>query len=71
MSAKWTHLCLLDGSIVNELYALLRDPDPVVVVNCLRALEEILKDEGGVVINKPIAHHLLNRCANFAITLNG
>ncbi|XP_048033958.1 LOW QUALITY PROTEIN: AP-4 complex subunit beta-1 [Megalobrama amblycephala] len=51
----------IDGSIVNELYALLRDPDPVVVVNCLRALEEILKDEGGVVINKPIAHHLLNR----------
>ncbi|TRY71445.1 hypothetical protein DNTS_010933 [Danionella cerebrum] len=51
----------IDSSIVNELYALLRDPDPVVVVNCLRALEEILKDEGGVVINKPIAHHLLNR----------
>ncbi|XP_016353149.1 AP-4 complex subunit beta-1-like isoform X2 [Sinocyclocheilus anshuiensis] len=51
----------IDGTIVNELYALLRDPDPVVVVNCLRALEEILKDEGGVVINKPIAHHLLNR----------
>ncbi|KAA0706835.1 AP-4 complex subunit beta-1 [Triplophysa tibetana] len=51
----------IDPSIVNELYALLRDPDPVVVVNCLRALEEILKDEGGVVINKPIAHHLLNR----------
>lgn len=47
--------------MVNELYNLLRDPDPVVMVNCLRALEEILKEEGGVVINKPIAHHLLNR----------
>ncbi len=56
-------MCLSDSTIVNELYALLRDPDPVVVVNCLRALEEILKDEGGVVINKPIAHHLLNRFA--------
>ncbi|KAJ7411639.1 AP-4 complex subunit beta-1 [Willisornis vidua] len=41
--------------------SLLRDQDPIVVVNCLRALEEILKKEGGVVINKPIAHHLLNR----------
>ncbi|XP_043080300.1 AP-4 complex subunit beta-1 isoform X2 [Puntigrus tetrazona] len=51
----------IDGAVVNELYALLRDSDPVVVVNCLRALEEILKDEGGVVINKPIAHHLLNK----------
>ncbi|XP_061114245.1 AP-4 complex subunit beta-1 isoform X1 [Conger conger] len=51
----------IDGAVVNELYSMLRDPDPVVMVNCLRALEEILKDEGGVVINKPIAHHLLNR----------
>ncbi|XP_068125806.1 AP-4 complex subunit beta-1 isoform X2 [Hyperolius riggenbachi] len=53
-----------DGAIVNELYSLLRDPDPIVLVNCLRALEEILRAEGGVVINKPIAHHLLNRVAD-------
>ncbi|ETE63663.1 AP-4 complex subunit beta-1 [Ophiophagus hannah] len=51
----------VDGALVNELYSLLRDQDPIVVVNCLRALEEILAHEGGVVINKPIAHHLLNR----------
>ncbi|KAL1020491.1 hypothetical protein UPYG_G00000760 [Umbra pygmaea] len=51
----------IDAAIVNELYGLLRDPDPVVMVNCLRALEEILQEEGGVAINKPIAHHLLNR----------
>nr|XP_005987675.1 PREDICTED: AP-4 complex subunit beta-1 isoform X2 [Latimeria chalumnae] len=51
----------IDGTIVNELYGMLRDQDPIVMVNCLRALEEILKAEGGVVINKPIAHHLLNR----------
>ncbi|XP_022076321.1 AP-4 complex subunit beta-1 [Acanthochromis polyacanthus] len=51
----------IDAAVVNELYSLLRDPDPVVMVNCLRALEEILKDEGGVAINKPITHHLLNR----------
>ncbi|XP_053103446.1 AP-4 complex subunit beta-1 isoform X2 [Hemicordylus capensis] len=53
--------CEVDGALVNELYSLLRDQDPIVVVNCLRALEEILVHEGGVVINKPIAHHLLNR----------
>ncbi|XP_037096304.1 AP-4 complex subunit beta-1 isoform X2 [Syngnathus acus] len=51
----------IDAAVVNELYSLLRDTDPVVMVNCLRALEEILKEEGGVAINKPIAHHLLNR----------
>lgn len=50
-----------DATVVNELYSLLRDPDPVVMVNCLRSLEEILKEEGGVAINKPITHHLLNR----------
>lgn len=54
-------MILPDASVVNELYSLLRDPDPVVMVNCLRALEEILKEEGGVAINKPITHHLLNR----------
>ncbi|KAM3618550.1 uncharacterized protein V6R79_021700 [Siganus canaliculatus] len=51
----------IDAAVVNELYSLLRDQDPVVMVNCLRALEEILKEEGGVAINKPITHHLLNR----------
>ncbi|XP_034027965.1 AP-4 complex subunit beta-1 [Thalassophryne amazonica] len=51
----------IDAAVVNELYSLLRDADSVVMVNCLRALEEILKGEGGVAINKPIAHHLLNR----------
>ncbi|CAL9703568.1 unnamed protein product [Knipowitschia caucasica] len=51
----------IDPAVVNELYSLLRDPDPIVMVNCLRALEEILKDEGGVAINKAITHHLLYR----------
>ena len=59
----------LDGALVNELYSLLRDQDPIVVVNCLRSLEEILKQEGGVVINKPIAHHLLNRSGCLASVL--
>lgn len=56
--------------VVNELYSLLRDPDPVVMVNCLRALEEILKEEGGVAINKPITHHLLNRLVHSVLTVN-
>ncbi|XP_068604713.1 AP-4 complex subunit beta-1 [Brachionichthys hirsutus] len=51
----------VDAAVVNELYAALRDPDPVVMVNCLRALEEILQEEGGVAVNGPIARHLLNR----------
>lgn len=60
-SAQLSLMTLPDATVVNELYSLLRDPDPVVMVNCLRALEEILRQEGGVAINKPITHHLLNR----------
>lgn len=60
-SAQLLLVTLPDATVVNELYSLLRDPDPVVMVNCLRALEEVLRQEGGVAINKPITHHLLNR----------
>uniref|UniRef100_UPI00358F396F AP-4 complex subunit beta-1 isoform X2 n=1 Tax=Myxine glutinosa TaxID=7769 RepID=UPI00358F396F len=38
-----------------------RDKDPVVMVNCLRSLDEVLIKEGGVVINRPIAHYLITR----------
>lgn len=58
---KLLFVILPDATVVNELYSLLRDPDPVVMVNCLRALEEVLREEGGVAINKLITHHLLNR----------
>ena len=63
--------CLPDAAVVNELYSMLRDNDPVVMVNCLRALEEILKEEGGVAVNKAIAHHLLNRWGSERTQLGG
>lgn len=50
---------VIEMGIVDKLYSLIRDSDPVVVVNCLLALEEILKDEGGVVINQKMVYHLL------------
>lgn len=49
-----------DGQIVHQLYTMLRDSDPIVVVNSVMALEEILSKEGGIVINRNIANHLLN-----------
>ncbi len=36
-----------------------------VVSNCVVALDEILREEGGMAINKPIIHHLLNRIRDF------
>ena len=46
------------SDIVDTLYKMLRDRDPQVVANCICALDEILKTEGGMVINKQIIHHL-------------
>lgn len=61
-----THPSLLtETGVVDSLYAMIRDPDPVVVTNSLSALETMLAGEGGVVINRNIAHYLLNRLEKF------
>ena len=44
---------------------MLRDKDAQVVCNVVCALNEILKDEGGIVVNKKIAFHLLTRLKEF------
>ncbi|XP_038048762.1 AP-4 complex subunit beta-1-like [Patiria miniata] len=54
-----------DHDIVNTLYEMLRDKDVIVITNCLMALEELLLQEGGVVINQKIAHYLINRLSDF------
>jgi len=52
---------ILDGGLVDQLYSMIRDPDPIVAVNCLDALQAILADEGGVVVNRNMARYLLQR----------
>ena len=44
---------------------MLRDSDPQVVCNCLIVLDEILADEGGVVLTKTLAHYLFGRLKEF------
>ena len=44
---------------------MIRDADTVVVANCLVALNEIMRDEGGIAINQNIVYHLLNRIKQF------
>ena len=56
-----------DHGLVNVLYSLIRDTDPIVVMNCVTSLEEILQFEGGIVINKNIAHYLLQRLEVFPL----
>ncbi|XP_053396052.1 AP-4 complex subunit beta-1-like isoform X2 [Mercenaria mercenaria] len=50
-----------ESGIINRLYELIRDSDPIVTVDSLLALEEILKNEGGIVLNKKIVGYLLTR----------
>ncbi|KAI8596510.1 armadillo-type protein, partial [Dissophora ornata] len=52
---------VLESEIVDKLYGMLRDRDAQVVVNTILALENILADEGGIVINQSIAAHLIKR----------
>lgn len=55
-----------ENDMTDTLYAMLRDRDPLVVVNCIHALREIMAEEGGMAINQPIVHHLLNRIRDFS-----
>lgn len=57
----------MDHGLIDELYSMIRDCDPIVVLNALVSLEEILQAEGGIVFNKNIVHHLLNKFSTFTI----
>ncbi|KAH3738672.1 AP-4 complex subunit beta-1-like [Dreissena polymorpha] len=54
-----------DAVVVNRLYELVRDDDPLVVVNCLTVLEEILESEGGVVLSRKMVGYLVKRLESF------
>lgn len=56
---------LIDPGIVNKLYELLRDTDPAVILNAVRALQEILADEGGMALNQRIVLHLISKLKSF------
>lgn len=53
------------SDLVDVLYNMLRDKDASVVANVIQSLNEILVDEGGMVVNTQIVMHLLNRLAEF------
>ncbi|XP_072034010.1 AP-4 complex subunit beta-1-like [Amphiura filiformis] len=55
---------IANHGLIDQLYDMLRDSDVIVVTNCLGALEELLADKGGVVINQRLAHFLVNRLTN-------
>jgi vesicle coat complex subunit len=54
-----------ESDFVNQLYNMVRDADAKVVTNCLVVLNEIMREEGGVAINKKLITYLLNRISDF------
>ncbi|XP_042208727.1 AP-4 complex subunit beta-1-like [Homarus americanus] len=56
----------LESGVIDILYEGLRDSDPIVITNCILALEHILQNEGGLVVNKNIAMYLLGRIMQFS-----
>lgn len=57
---------VLGSGLVNALYEGIRDSDPIVITNCILALDQILANEGGIVVNKTIATYLLGRITQFS-----
>ncbi|CAN8017899.1 unnamed protein product [Ixodes persulcatus] len=51
--------------LTDKLYAMIRDQDPIVVVQCLHILDEVLESEGGITVNKKIAWYLLKQLPAF------
>ncbi|CAL4064032.1 unnamed protein product, partial [Meganyctiphanes norvegica] len=57
---------VLSSGLVDALYECIRDSDPIVIINCILSLDHILSDEGGIVVNKTIAHYLLGQITQFS-----
>ena len=50
---------------LDKLQLLIADRDPLVVINALEAVNEILADKGGMEINRGLVINLLNRIKEF------
>lgn len=50
-----------DSNFVEQLYELIKDPEPIVSANAIIALNEILEEEGGIAVSRKMVVYLLNR----------
>ena len=50
---------------LERLYALTKDKDPLVTINAIEAVNEILADKGGIDIDRQLIIPLLNRIKDF------
>jgi vesicle coat complex subunit len=53
------------ADLTDSLYNMIRDRDTAVVINAIRALDEMLMERGGIAVNQTMIHHLLGRLKDF------
>jgi len=56
---------LISDKDIDCLYEMIKDKDPMVVMNTLNVLNEILRKEGGIAISSKMIIHLLNNIKVF------
>ena len=54
-----------ESDIVDSLYKMIKDNDPLVIMNAIEALNEILSAEGGMALSSKMIVYLLNRAKEF------
>lgn len=52
-------------ALIEQIYELLNDPDGLVVINAIDAINEIMADKGGIDITRQLVIALLNRIKDF------
>jgi len=63
----WIHspATVKDNGLIDRLYGMLRDQDPTVVTFSLQTLTFLLKEEGGLVMNRKMISYLLDRVRSY------
>ena len=56
---------ILESDIVEQLYKMIKDTDPLVIINTIQVLNEILHEEGGISVSNKMIVYLLNRLKEF------
>lgn len=54
-----------ENSIVDTLYDMVKDPSSLVVLSAINALNELMRDSGGMSVNEQIVVYLINRIKDF------
>ncbi|XP_048580175.1 AP-4 complex subunit beta-1-like isoform X2 [Nematostella vectensis] len=55
-----------EHQVIQKLQALIEDQDPLVMCNCLSALDEVLSADGGLQVDQALAHFLMKRLTNLS-----